>query len=184
MLTKKESPPWDWRLKRTVIMKYLLPRLVIQIFFERLSLYWQVESRTWSVIHVLRLPALGWLGSGISVLLFLWAAEAQLQPFVQWWGFLEGSLVCLLDASLQCHYKVLTSCSTPSVVSSPSLRWAGRQLALQAIVGAQIFIQAKLWSYLYRSTRVQPGAVCQEHVSSRKGSSSHLKCYPGVAYVK
>lgn len=24
--------------------EYLLPRLVIQVFFERLSLYWQVES--------------------------------------------------------------------------------------------------------------------------------------------
>lgn len=56
--------------------EYLLPRLVIQVFFERLSLYWQVESSPWSVIHTLGPPALAWLRSGISVPLFLWAAEA------------------------------------------------------------------------------------------------------------
>lgn len=54
-------------------IEYSLPRLVIQIFFERLNLYWQVASSPWSVVHMSRLT----LGSGGLVILFLWAAAAQ-----------------------------------------------------------------------------------------------------------
>jgi len=129
---------------------------------------------------VSRLAALG-LGSGISVLLFLWAAEAQAVCNL----FVEVRLVCLLGSSLQCLYKALTSlhrticCVQP--VSAVGWHAAGSAVSRRSSnfhpsQALGLPIQEHVCS-----ARCRVGV--KEHGSSRKGSDSHLKHNPGAASV-